>query len=51
VEEVEIVLDERRAGESVVANAVTAHPGIEHRQRKEKEHKEKAFRLARTWLR
>ena len=41
VSEIEIVLDERSAREGVIADAVSAHPGIEHGQRKKKEHKEK----------
>ena len=49
--EIEIVLDERSARVGVVADAVSAHPGIEHGQREKKEHKEKALRFARTWLR
>ena len=48
--EIEIVLDERSAGKSVVTDAVTADPGIEHRQGEQKEHEKQALRLARTWL-
>jgi hypothetical protein len=49
--EIEIVLDERSTRVSVVADTVSAHPGIEHGQREKKEHKEEALRFARTWLR
>ena len=49
--EIEIVLDERSARVGVVADTVSAHPGIEHGQREQKEHEEKALRFARTWLR
>jgi hypothetical protein len=51
VSEVEIVLDERSTGVGVIADAVSAHPGIEHGQREKKEHEEKAFRFAWSWLR
>ena len=51
VSEIEIVLDERSARERVIANAVSAHPGIQYRQRKQEEHKEKAFCFAWSWLR
>jgi hypothetical protein len=48
--EIEIVLDERGARESVVADAVSAHPGIEQGKREQKEHQEKTLRVARAWL-
>ena len=48
--EIEIVLDEGSAGESVVTDAVTANPGIKHGQGEQKEHEKQALRLARTWL-
>src|SRR5271155_4161966 len=51
VREIEAVLDQRGAGVSVIAHAIAAHPGIKERQRKQKEHEEKALRLMRTWLR
>ena len=35
VSEIEIVLDERSAREGVVADTVSAHPGIEHGKRKQ----------------
>ena len=49
--EIEIVLDERGARESVVADAVSAYPGIEQGKREQKEHQKKALRFARRWLR
>ncbi len=48
--EIEIVLDQRSADESVVAHAVTANPGIKHGQGEQKEHEKQALRLAGTWL-
>jgi len=51
VSEIEAVLDERSASVGVIADAVSAHPGIKHGQRKQEEHKKKALRFARTWLR
>jgi hypothetical protein len=51
VSEIEVVLDERRARERVISYAVSAHPGIQHEQRKQEEQEEKALRFARTWLR
>jgi hypothetical protein len=42
VREIEAVLDERSAGQGVVADAVAANPGINERQGKKKENKEKA---------
>jgi hypothetical protein len=50
-EEVEIMLDQRRARVGVVANAVSAHPGIEHGQGEQKENHKEALCFARTWLR
>jgi hypothetical protein len=44
------VLDQRGARVSVVADAVSAHPGVEHGEREEEKHKEKALRFAWTWL-
>src|SRR5271165_5268848 len=49
--EIETVLDERSARVGVVADTVSAHPGIEYGQREKKEHKKEALRFARTWLR
>lgn len=46
--EIEIVLNERGAQEGVVADTISADPGIEHGQGEEKEEKEKALRFART---
>src|SRR5580700_5484176 len=48
---IEIVLDQRSTHEGVVADAVSAHPGIEHGQGKQKEHEKKKLRFARTWMR
>ncbi len=45
--EVEIVLEERSAGKSVVADAIAAHPGIQKRKREKKEKKKQALRFAR----
>jgi hypothetical protein len=44
VREIEAVLDKRSAGQGVVADAVAANPGINQRQGKKKENKEKALR-------
>ena len=50
--EIETVLDERRANESVVANAIAADPGIEEWQREKEEQQEQALRLAEAlWTR
>jgi len=40
--EIEIVLDERSAGESIIADAVAAHPGIQKRKRENPEKKKQA---------
>src|SRR6202035_865509 len=48
---IEIVLDQRSTREGVIADAVSAHPGIEHGQGKQEEHEKKALCFARTWLR
>ena len=46
--EIETVLDQRGAGKSVVADAITADPGVEKGQREEEENKKPALRFART---
>src|SRR5437867_3455587 len=48
--EIEIVLDERSTDKSVIADAVTTHPGIEERQREKKEKNEQPLRFARRAL-
>jgi hypothetical protein len=50
VSEIETVLDQGGAHVSVVADAISADPGVEHSEREEEEHKKKALRFARTWL-
>jgi len=49
--EIETVFNEGSTHKGVVADAVSAHPGVEHRQRKKEEHKKKALRFAGAWLR
>ena len=49
--EIEIVLDQGGASVSVVADAVAAHPGIEHGEREQEEHQEEEFRFAGMRLR
>jgi hypothetical protein len=44
--EVEIVLDERSAGEGVVADAVAADPGIEKREREQEKKKQQTLGFA-----
>ena len=46
--EIEIVLDERSTDKSVIADAVTTHPGIEERQREKKKKNEQPLRFARV---
>jgi hypothetical protein len=41
--EIEIVFDEGRACERVIANAIAAHPGIDQWQGEEEKHKEKTL--------
>jgi hypothetical protein len=45
---IEIVLDEWSARKSVVADAITANPGIEERKKKQKQNQKDAFGVART---
>ncbi|PYU75318.1 MAG: hypothetical protein DMG49_03190 [Acidobacteria bacterium] len=46
--EIEIVLDEWSTGKSVIANAITTHPGIEERQREKKKKSKQPLRSARV---
>src|ERR1700730_14533734 len=46
--EIEIVLNERSAGESVVTHAITAYPGVEEREREKKEKKKYSLGFARA---
>ena len=46
--EVQVVLDERSAGKSVIANAIAAHPGIEKWERTKKEKKKQALGIMRA---
>jgi hypothetical protein len=46
--EIQIVLDERSASKSVVADAVAAHPGIEKWEREKKKNKEQALGFMRA---
>jgi len=43
--EIETVLNERSAGESVIADAIAANPGIDERQREKKKKKEQRSAL------
>src|SRR4029077_7387548 len=49
--EIETVLDERSADKSIVAHAIAAHPGVQKRERAQKEKKKPALRLARAMRR
>jgi hypothetical protein len=51
VREIEAVLDERGTRVRVITDAISAHPGVQDRQREQKEHTENKFRFARAWLR
>jgi len=44
--EIEIVFNQRSTDKSIIANAITAHPGIEKRKREEKEKQEQALGFA-----
>ena len=41
--EIEIVLDERSASKSVIADAITAHPGVQKRKRAQEKKKKPAL--------
>src|SRR5690349_17901708 len=43
---IEAVLDERRAGKGVIADAIAANPGIDEGERKNKQENEPELRLA-----
>ena len=47
--EIEIALNERSANESVIADAVAAHPGIQERKRADKEQQQDAPGFSRAW--
>jgi hypothetical protein len=42
VGEIEVVLDQRRAKEGVIANAIAANPGIDQREREQEKNEERA---------
>jgi hypothetical protein len=44
--EIETVFNQRSTDKSIIANAITAHPGIEKRKREEKEKQEQALGFA-----
>ena len=46
--EIEIVINQRSTGKSVIANAISANPGIEERQGEKKKKNEQALRFARV---
>src|SRR6266481_7816221 len=46
--EIQTVLDQRSARESVVANAIATHPGIQKRKRAQEKKKKPALRFARA---
>src|SRR5216684_9266 len=46
--EIQIVLDERSASKSVVADAIAAHPGIEKWEREKKDQHEQALGITRA---